>query len=763
MLSFQRCFPCSTRAEWMLLEILSSSQTARRSAPVRTAILAFVLALLAMAGFGALGGLRGSFGRAAGDEGTYLAMAASVAFDGDLEFDARDASRLEAAADPGRQAVILQRSGGRISYSKPILHALLTAPFYRALGEPGLAVFNGAVLIAALLLAWASLARNGPPADAALTVVTFAAVSALPAYVAWDQSDTLLASLSLAGLALVLAAARPAAASPASRLGRFLERPEARRLGAAALGLLAFSPPPHAIVLLAAVSALLLTRHWRWAAEVSAIAALAFGLAAALTWGLTGAAIPYKTERASFTAETGYPDGTEGERAIAQFAAGRATHSLALKPAREPAVSSYATLYFIAGRHTGLLLYFPAVVALAGCAAAGVARRGDRVGASLLVAALAATVFYLVWLPRNYFGGEGFVGNRYFLAAYPLFLIAPERLPRRRWLLAVWGWGAVVLASALLSVATAGRLDATTQSHADRGVFRLFPYESIAPAIDGRRDRYWADEFVRFVDPYARVDAWSFHLESGREPAELMIANRRPQGPLRFAVRANVPAVDLLYSDWRGEQVFPLVSREPGVHGEVEVLPAPAWRRHPLWWRDSDGSVARLLRLSIRSPDGRPARAELAYLGRYEVPPGMFEREVLAIEAPTAAEAASVGTLRLQVRNASRHPWSSDAPLPVELSYRLVHAGGGPAIEGPRIRLPERVDPGQVLDATVPISWPAEPGTWNLTVDLILEGVAWFAERTGAPLSSVRVEVMEEADWRLRQAATTVSSPKGLQ
>jgi hypothetical protein len=78
-------------------------------------------------------------------------------------------------------------------------------------------------------------------------------------------------------------------------------------------------------------------------------------------------------------------------------------------------------LYFLIGRHTGLVPYFfPGV--LSALLFLG-ARRQRQVWqwlvlGTLLVAALAL----LLWLPFTYSGGGGQVGNRYFLAFYPIFL-----------------------------------------------------------------------------------------------------------------------------------------------------------------------------------------------------------------------------------------------------------------------------------------------------------------------------------------------------
>ena len=50
-------------------------------------------------------------------------------------------------------------------------------------------------------------------------------------------------------------------------------------------------------------------------------------------------------------------------------------------------------------------------------------------GWTLLAGLGAIAIFYLVWLPENYFGGSTFVGNRYFLTSYAALLIAAPVSP----------------------------------------------------------------------------------------------------------------------------------------------------------------------------------------------------------------------------------------------------------------------------------------------------------------------------------------------
>jgi hypothetical protein len=56
------------------------------------------------------------------------------------------------------------------------------------------------------------------------------------------------------------------------------------------------------------------------------------------------------------------------------------------------------------------------------------------------------------------------------------------------------------------------------------------------------------------------------------------------------------------------------------------------------------------------------------------------------------------------------------------------------------VPLPRPVAPGEQLEIEVPLTPPAA-GSYRVLVDLVLEDVAWFADRVGEPLAEGRVEV----------------------
>ena len=127
-----------------------------------------------------------------GDEATYVSMALSAAYDGDLVFQRKDLERFWATYQCGPDGIFLKRGklarlqisarppfvrlmqyadapGDTLYYGKAFIHAVFAAPFVRLFGVNGLPLFN--VLLLALV-AFAgyrfALARrggaSGPPA-----------------------------------------------------------------------------------------------------------------------------------------------------------------------------------------------------------------------------------------------------------------------------------------------------------------------------------------------------------------------------------------------------------------------------------------------------------------------------------------------------------------------------------------------------------------------------------------------------------------------
>lgn len=568
----------------------------------RAALAALAGAALAAGVLLTLLALRPPAERLWGDEGTYVAMAASLVRDGDLAFTEADLEWTRQRRPEGA-TVILQRTGSGLRYSKPTLYPLLGAPFYALAGEAGLVLANALALGLALWLAWVFWRERAGDGGAALIVAGFAGAGALLPYVVWRMSDVLQVSLTLAGLVLGVGALR------AAKRGHWLAGRWAPWAGGLLLGFAVSMRVPNLAAPAAAVVAATLAGRRRRAAALLLGTALGLGLA----WGASELLIttwnPYRAVRTSFDGSTGYPVGPGGEVAARRFDLDPATNRLGLFPRDEPERIAYSALYFFVGRHSGIAVYFPAALVLAAAAF----RRRDAIAWSLAGGAAAICLFYVLWIPQNYFGGSTFVGDRYFLTAYALLLVAPARPPGRRWWIPVWAVALVAGASAVQSVAAARALDPMSQTHAYAGLFRHLPYETTGRRIDGQRDRYWAGDFVRLVDPWAEAGAEVVTLTLGRPPAEVLIATSWPGDVLTLEVTPDRPGLELAVSDWAGSWSYPLPAGD--APARVELTPSAAWRRHRFWWSE-DLYWVRTVRLALHGEDGRPAQAGIRYLGR---------------------------------------------------------------------------------------------------------------------------------------------------
>jgi hypothetical protein len=712
---------------------------------VRTYTATVLLALLALACQFSLLAARGTAPVVSGDEGTFLAMTSSLALDGDLDFSSRDRERLESYTEAGRRAVILQKTESGISYSKPTLFPLLAAPWYRLFGETGVVLLNAVALSLALICAWGFLRRRTGVENPAPEMVSFVGTGVLLSYVVWTMSDSLQASLVLAGLAMALGGSRMSTAG--GRLDRFFSSPSSAVLGSVLLGMAASMRFPNLLLALAPPIALVLQGRRRRGALAAVVLALTVLGALGVNQVLAGAPVPYKALRATFNAQTGYPAGEGGGERLAHFEEARATHRLGVLPTLKPRVSLYSSLYFFVGRHTGLLLYASAALVFAWAAV----RRRDTVGWTLVAAAAAMAIFYIFWMPRNYFGGGTFLGNRYFLTAQAALLLAPRCLPGRRALTAVWGIAIVVFVSALYSSARTRESDGTSQMHAHAGVFRLFPYESTATDLDGRRDRYWSDELVRFVDPFAGVGEHGFKLTAGAPAAEIVTASGRGHGVIRLLVQANVPEVELVYRDWLTKKRYRFRAEEGGARGFLEVTPSPTIRRHPYWWDEQTLLSVRALSLQLLNPAGGPAQAEVRYAGPYRFVPRFYRAELESVSIPSRGAPGASRRLSIGLRNTGSRYWATDDPIPVFLGYRLYELprlDGTPTIYGPLTPLSERVSPGDVLNASLDFQLPGQEGQYEVVIDLVVAGLNWFEEWNAKPLATGRIRVREPDEYR---------------
>lgn len=676
-----------------------------------------------------------------GDEGTYLAMTESLALDGDLVFDESDRARLEAIEDKGRQAVILQQFDARVSYSKPFLYPVIAALWFRFAGVAGLIALNVVAAGVAGLLARAYLRRQGCSLPG-VVVATFLGTTVFMGYAAWTMSDSLQASMTLAGLSLSLAGVRSARFEGRDLWSRAIAHPSAPVAGVVLLAMVGAMRLPNLALAGLPILAWSLRARLSKAVLLMAVVALTCGSCLWLNDLVAGAAVPYKSVRATFNPASGYPAGPGAEKALEQFSdkVALARQRLDVVPAWDSQASAWSTLYFLVGRHSGLLFYFPMAVVLL---LAGL-RQPDAQTVAVIAAVGVLAAFYLVWMPENYFGGATFLGNRYFLTGYMGLLFLPSRWPGFKGIIYALALALLLFASALASVRLEGADGSASQSHAHAGIFRLLPYETTARNIDGRRDQYWI-EYFRFVDPFAKVSTDGFEIRSDRPAAEVIHASQIELGVIRFLARITDANAEIIYHGESGELVFPAEAVETGARALIEVPVEPAWRRHRYWFSESERPNTRVHRFSVRSADPDVVvRAELFSLSMTRLVPKFLQAFPLDLELPRTGSAGGRTTVPVRIRNTGLRFWASRNTVPTHLGYQffsLPRQEGDEPVSGRLEDFDGQVTKGSDLVTELGIRWPRKPGSYELVVDLSLAGVYWFAEWNQEPLARVTVEV----------------------
>ncbi len=96
--------------------------------------------------------------------------------------------------------------------------------------------------------------------------------------------------------------------------------------------------------------------------------------------------------------------------------------------------------------------------------------------------------------------------------------------------------------------------------------------------------------------------------------------------------------------------------------------------------------------------------------------------------APPAFVATGTYALSVPVTNVGVAPWSSVGPTAVTLAYHWHDAAGATVVwDGVRSPLTGDVAPGASTTVNARITAPDRPGTYVLTLDLVRDGVGWFA------------------------------------
>lgn len=508
-----------------------------------------------------------------GDEATFVAMALSLAYDGDLKYTAADYTRFTSLYGRGPEGVFLKRgydvrvalraawppvtvirepvsSEQALDYSKSFAFAVFAAPFVALFGLGGILLMNTLLLaaVAACSVAFAR-ARCGPAAGTVIGLAFWMA-TVVPVYVIWMTPEVLNVALVGGGLFLWLYKDVAPESAWAGWRGSWTDW-----AGALLIGVATFSKPPNAVFIAPMACMLLWRRQWR----VGAVAAAMFLLGSAGNFGLnalaTGEWNYQGGDRKSFYTQFPF-DGTGYtfdalERTMATDEAGAATY---LEPERLRAMLPANIVYFFVGQYAGLFpFFFPGAAVLV--AFLWRWRQAALWQWLLLLACGGGALVLLVLTPNSWSGGGGPVGNRYFLSLYPaLLFLLPAGLRLRTAVLAAAA-GLLCIGPLLVRPVKASQEPWTIGEH---WPLRVLPVEltllddSPARLLPSRgRIPFWIDSFVLLY----YMDGNSYSPEpaggvAGAPTDGFWIAGGRTA---RIGVRSATPLTSVAMTVWSRE------------------------------------------------------------------------------------------------------------------------------------------------------------------------------------------------------------------
>ena len=405
------------------------------------------------------------------DEATYYMMAHSLAEDGDLTYRREDLARVWHEFPSGPLGVFLKKGRTvdvdsvqgipfvrvtsrpdpdrtRLYYGKSYIYPVFAAPFVLLAGTSGFLLFHACLLACAIFAAYLFVNARSSPAVAALVSSAFFLAAVPAGYFVWMTPE--LFNLVVVTLGFFCWLYKEVAPPDLPRGLRWLRTPRSDTVALLLLAVATVSKPPNALLIAPMVLWFAARRQW-WNAISAGVR---FGLVVVLLFAanvaITGDVNFQGGERNTYYRDFPFLDDDSGFSVGLDRATNRVLSEIIFDEDVFWSRLGHNLVYFFIGRHSGLIPYFfPGVFALA-CFLWPSSRR-EPWQWLVLATAMAWVVVLVVWIPYNYFGGAGVLGNRYFMNTYGLFLFLLPPLKHTAVAFAPWVVGALFTAPITLN------------------------------------------------------------------------------------------------------------------------------------------------------------------------------------------------------------------------------------------------------------------------------------------------------------------------
>jgi hypothetical protein len=702
------------------------------------------------------------------DEPAYYMMAMSLARDGDLQTEVKDIQRLfdEFPRLPAKNVILMTDDGwNTVYFGKPYIYALVNAPAAALFGANGMVAMNMLMLSLMIWLGFVYLRQYNDDFLALGFVAGFFVLSSAFAYTYWLHPEIFNMTSVMLCLFFAFHRFERDEEAPAGRWRRLVAWASGDFMvpiwSGAALAFGVYNKP---MLLAFSLPALwLFWRRFSWGGAIRWMAAfaVALGLICGLSVALTGhpsaylgvwrAGPPIEDQNAMPELPVGAPDAE---------AAGRPQNSwewLIRIPRVPLPLMMESAGYFLIGRHTGLFAYMP--FSLVALALFLIHRRGSRARWATVIALASIAFYFLLFINFNWHGGGGFVGNRYFVMAYPAFLFLITAI-RPRWLAVVgFALGGLFLGGILTTPFGAPVRNPTLQAHVRNHPFTMLPLEF---SLRHQTPGYWGDlETEGWF--WGRKDNMRPHgnefLLHGGQTVEMWMMMTEPMDQAVFQFKNEATDNEVVVRLGSDKQV--LHFEGPGAQ-QVTLTPGKPYKirnekndvRNHIYRLRVDSQRSQIIVLETVNGRGEerrqsfPLGVRMAYLGTPEdLASDIYHIDWNVSASPEIVSANAIFELEVEATNASEAPWRHKGAPRVQLSYHWLDAEGGSAVrEGQRSELPSMIQPGESASVRMEVLAPPTPGRYVLELDAVRERVSWFSRANPDATYRIEVEVVDLAD-----------------
>jgi len=280
------------------------------------------------------------------DESTYFSIIQSLAFDGDLEYTRADIVRIREIFWVGPTGVFLKKGhDGRLYYAKSFIYPLVVAPFFRLFGTHGILLANGLMIFFVLLMGFLLLRQHHPQEKSFTLTIIYLFSSITFIYIWWITADLFNFFINFAALFFFF---------------YHFKKPAWNSLAGLFFAAAVFSKPNNILHIGILFLLLLYQKDWKKFLSMALICLLVLSSLLYFNYIQTGAFNYMSGERRSFYGNFPF------ERPDFTFAGGfpMSSDNYWSRFYLSPAIALLNLFYYIFGRFTGMIVYFPSALFL---------------------------------------------------------------------------------------------------------------------------------------------------------------------------------------------------------------------------------------------------------------------------------------------------------------------------------------------------------------------------------------------------------------